>query len=139
LQATFAPSGWLQGEQARRLVITEHESLFNLIGTTYGGDGVDHVQLPDLRGRLAIGAGGGVDLGEFGGQESNFLALSQLPSHLHSLPGGGFADPAGGGQAFSNLQPFLGLNYLIATSGLFPCRFAEPGCSMPDTEPSWVR
>jgi len=130
----FAPSGWLQAN-GQSLLIDEHEALFNLIGTTYGGDGVTTFALPDLQGRVAVGAGGEFGLGETGGQEANFLALSQLPNHDHELPGGGFTDPAGGGQAFSNMQPYLGLNYMIALQGLFPCRNADVGCSMPDTEP----
>jgi microcystin-dependent protein len=130
----FAPSGWLQAN-GQNLLISEHEALFNLIGTTYGGDGQTTFNLPDLQSRVAIGAGGGFQLGETGGDEETFLTLSQLPSHLHDLPGGGFTDLTGGNQPFSNMQPYLGLNYLIALQGLFPCRDAGPGCSMPDTEP----
>jgi len=130
----FAPSGWLQAN-GQNLLIDEHEALFNLIGTTYGGDGQTTFALPDLQGRVAVGAGGEFDLGETGGQEQTFLTLSQLPNHIHGLPGGGFTDPAGGGQPFSNMQPYLGLNYLIALQGIFPCRIREIGCSMPDTEP----
>jgi len=130
----FAPSGWLEAA-GQQLLIDEHEALFNLIGTTYGGDGVSTFALPDLQGRVAIGAGGGFGLGEIGGQEQTFLPLSQLPNHDHELPGGGVTDPVGGGQPFSNMQPYLGLNYLIALQGIFPCREAGLGCSMPDTEP----
>lgn len=130
----FAPSGWLEANGAE-LLITEHESLFNLIGTTYGGDGQETFRLPDLQGRVAVGAGGGYQLGEMGGQEQTFLALSQLPDHVHDLPGGGLTDPAGGAQPFSNLQPYLGLNYLINLQGVFPCREAGPGCDLPQDVP----
>ena len=131
---SFAPSGWLQAN-GQHLLIDEHDALFNLIGTTYGGDGLTTFALPDLQGRVAVGAGGEFGLGDTGGDEQRFLALSQLPSHDHDLPGGGVTDPAGGGQAFSNMQPFVGLNYLINLQGIFPCRNADVGCSMPDTEP----
>jgi len=132
----FAPSGWLQAN-GQGLLIDEHDALFNLIGTTYGGDGVTTFNLPDLQGRVAVGAGGGGfnTLGQTGGEEETLFTLANMPGHDHSLPGGGFTELAGGGQAFDNTQPSLALNYLIALQGIFPCRNAEPGCSMPDTEP----
>lgn len=130
----FAPSGWLEAA-GQNLLITEHEALFNLIGTTYGGDGVETFALPDMRGRVAVGTGNGFQLGDMAGQEANIIPLSQLPDHIHELPGGGFTDPAGGNQPFSNMQPYTGLNYLINLSGIFPCRDSGPGCSLPDSQP----
>jgi microcystin-dependent protein len=84
----FAPAGWMFCE-GQLLPISENETLFNLIGTTYGGDGQSTFALPDLRGRLPIhwGKGGGADyqLAEQGGVESVTLTVQQIPSHNHPM------------------------------------------------------
>jgi microcystin-dependent protein len=80
----FAPNGWLFCE-GQLLPISEYDSLFNLIGTTYGGDGQDTFGLPDLRGRLPMHQGNGFILGETGGVEEVTLTSSQIPSHGHPL------------------------------------------------------
>ena len=69
--------------------IAEDAALFDLIGTIYGGDGINTFALPDLRGRVAIGAGtssagGNFVLGQVGGEETVTLQVSQLPQHTHS-------------------------------------------------------
>src|SRR4051812_30135437 len=80
----FAPAGWMFCE-GQLLPISEYETLFNLIGTTYGGDGQSTFALPDLRGRLPIHQGNGFTLAETGGVEEVTLTVSQIPSHTHSL------------------------------------------------------
>jgi len=80
----FAPAGWAFCDGSL-LPISEYETLFNLIGTTYGGDGQSTFALPDLRGRLPIQMGGGFVLAESGGVESITLTTSQLPAHSHPL------------------------------------------------------
>jgi microcystin-dependent protein len=70
------------------LLIADNSVLFNLIGTTYGGDGQSTFALPDLRGRVAIGMGQGPGLtprteGDRGGEETVTLTLNQLPQHNH--------------------------------------------------------
>jgi microcystin-dependent protein len=80
----FAPAGWMFCE-GQLLPISEYETLFNLIGTTYGGDGQSTFALPDLRGRLPIHQGNGFTLAETGGVESITLTVSQIPSHTHAL------------------------------------------------------
>lgn len=80
----FAPAGWMFCE-GQLLPISEYETLFNLIGTTYGGDGQSTFALPDLRGRLPIHQGGGFILAETGGAEEITLTVSQIPSHSHPL------------------------------------------------------
>lgn len=82
----FAPSGWMFCE-GQLLAITENETLFNLIGTTYGGDGQSTFALPDLRGRLPIHQGNGFILAETGGVEEVTLTASQIPAHNHLLLG----------------------------------------------------
>ena len=78
----FAPAGWLFCE-GQLLPISENETLFQLIGTTYGGDGQSTFALPDLRGRLPINSGGGFSLAETGGVEEVTLNASTTPQHNH--------------------------------------------------------
>jgi microcystin-dependent protein len=80
----FAPLGWMFCE-GQLLPIAENETLFNLIGTTYGGDGQSTFALPDLRGRIPIHQGNGVILAETGGAETITLTVNQIPSHTHAL------------------------------------------------------
>jgi microcystin-dependent protein len=84
----FPPAGWMFcGGQL--LPISENETLFNLIGTTYGGDGESTFALPDLRGRLPMHQGGGFTLATTGGAEEVTLTVNQIPSHTHALLGSG--------------------------------------------------
>jgi len=96
----FAPAGWMFC-QGQLLPISEYETLFNLIGTTYGGDGQSTFALPDLRGRLPIHMGSGFVLGQNGGAENVTLTANTIPVHTHtvsattnpntaSLPGGNY-------------------------------------------------
>lgn len=82
----FAPAGWMFCE-GQLLPISENETLFQLIGTTYGGDGQSTFALPDLRGRLPMHQGNGFILAETGGAETVTLTVNQLPSHSHNLMG----------------------------------------------------
>lgn len=78
----FAPAGWMFCE-GQLLPISENETLFNLIGTTYGGDGQNTFALPDLRGRIPIHVGPGFALAQSGGVETVTLTTSQIPAHSH--------------------------------------------------------
>jgi microcystin-dependent protein len=80
----FAPAGWMFCE-GQLLPISENETLFQLIGTTYGGDGQSTFALPDLRGRVPLHFGSGVSLAETGGAEQVTLTVSQIPSHAHAM------------------------------------------------------
>lgn len=80
----FAPAGWMFCE-GQLLSIAEYDTLFNLIGTTYGGDGQSTFALPDLRGRLPIHQGSGFTPGQNGGVEEVTLTVSQIPAHTHTL------------------------------------------------------
>jgi microcystin-dependent protein len=82
----FAPAGWLFCE-GQLLPISENETLFNIIGTTYGGDGQSTFGLPDLRGRLPLHQGNGFILGESGGVEEVTLTTQQIPIHSHPMLG----------------------------------------------------
>jgi microcystin-dependent protein len=80
----FAPAGWMFCE-GQLLPISENETLFQLIGTTYGGDGQSTFALPDLRGRIPIHQGNGFILAETGGAEEITLTVNQIPAHGHPL------------------------------------------------------
>ena len=80
----FAPAGWMFCE-GQILPISENETLFQLIGTTYGGDGQSTFALPDMRGRVPIHQGNGFILAETGGAEEVTLTVNQIPSHTHPV------------------------------------------------------
>lgn len=86
---TFAPRGWLLCNGAL-LSISQYDTLFALIGTTYGGDGQTTFAVPDLRGRVPVGQGTGLGLtprvmGQVYGSENVTLLTSQMPQHTHTL------------------------------------------------------
>ena len=85
----FAPNGWMFCE-GQTLPIAENEVLFQLIGTTYGGDGEQTFNLPNLASRVPIHMGTGPDgttyqIGEMAGTEQETLTTNQIPSHTHPL------------------------------------------------------
>ena len=87
----FAPSGWMFCE-GQTLPISENEVLFQLIGTTYGGDGQETFNLPNLASRVPIHMGTGPDgttyqIGEMAGTEQETLTAQQIPVHSHALLG----------------------------------------------------
>ncbi|MGF6429209.1 MULTISPECIES: phage tail protein [Bradyrhizobium] len=87
----FVPVGWHFCDGSL-LAISENETLFQLIGTTYGGDGQNTFALPDLRGRLPLhmgtaSSGTTYQIGENGGAETVTLTTLQIPSHTHALMG----------------------------------------------------
>src|SRR5438876_3632632 len=82
----FAPAGWMFC-QGQLLPISENETLFQLIGTTYGGDGQATFALPDLRGRIPLHQGNGFTLAETGGVEEVTLKVVQIAAHSHPMLG----------------------------------------------------
>jgi microcystin-dependent protein len=84
--SNYAPVGWLLCE-GQPLPISQYEPLFQLIGTTYGGDGQSTFALPDLRGRLPLhqNDSAGFILGRTGGAEEVTLTTNQMPAHTHPL------------------------------------------------------
>lgn len=166
----YAPAGWAICDGSS-LPINDNDTLFMLLGTTYGGDGYETFGLPDMRGRSAVhlGAGSGlaaVNLGELGGAESAKIAIEHLPAHSHTLraltKAATETNPTGNMLAkgtttvtayntneiktpattlpvpvamhlnsitstgvsdqtpVSIMQPFIVINYIIATSGIYP-------------------
>lgn len=136
----FAPRGWALCN-GQVLPIVKNTALFSILGTTYGGDGRTTFALPDLCGKSPMhqGAGAGLSpraLGESGGAASVALSLNQLPAHSHQAmcQVSPYSSPpdtmmsvqavqaAGGGQPHNNMQPYLGLNFIISLQGVFPPR-----------------
>lgn len=85
---TFAPAGWNFCD-GTTLAISENDTLFQLIGTTYGGDGQETFKLPDLRGRVPVHMGTNLgttfQIGELAGVESVTLNTNQMPRHNHAF------------------------------------------------------
>jgi microcystin-dependent protein len=116
----FAPAGWMFCD-GQLLPISENETLFNLIGTTYGGDGQSTFALPDLRGRVPLHMGNGFTLAQTGGVETVTLTTTQIPAHGHPLLTAGVSGDA---QHVSN-------NVLAdGTGGLNPYQPAVSGTPM---------
>src|SRR3712207_7871729 len=89
----FAPVGWMFCE-GQLLPISENETLFQLIGTTYGGDGESTFALPDLRGRIPIHQGNNFLVGDDGGAELITLTVQQIPIHTHAVTSANLAGDA---------------------------------------------
>jgi microcystin-dependent protein len=161
----FPPVGWAMCD-GQLMAIAEYDTLYTLVGTTYGGDGQTTFGIPDLRGRVPShqGSKNGQTyvIGQLTGTETVTLNNNQLPVHTHPLfaastpgtvgvpttqtmisdqgPAGtiifGYAPynaaneqvaltaasttPAGGNQPHDNMQPYLGINFIISLYGIFP-------------------
>ena len=110
----FPPVGWMFCD-GQLLPISENETLFNLIGTTYGGDGQSTFALPDLQGRIPMHAGTTLGqtfiLAEASGVETVTLTTNQIPSHTHPMfcsSGGGTnsSNPQNGVASVSDLSQY---------------------------------
>jgi microcystin-dependent protein len=88
----FQVNGWNFCNGAL-IAISENDTLFNLIGTTYGGDGQQTFALPDLQGRVPVHQGSGYVIGQRSGVETVTLTGNQIPIHSHQPLG---ATAAGG-------------------------------------------
>lgn len=132
----FAPAGWMFCE-GQLLPISENETLFQLIGTTYGGDGQETFSLPDLRGRIPIHQGNGFILAETGGVEEVTLTVQQIPNHNHTLLGtGGLAttnDVANNVPANSTGATVFPYGTDVPTTTLSPQSLVPSGGSQPHT------
>lgn len=107
---SFAPNGWAVAN-GQLLSIEQNVVLFSIIGTAYGGDGVNTFALPNLVNTTAIGASPSMSVGTTIGQASTTLTQAQV----------------NGTSPVSNYQPSLAVNYLIATNGIFPSQGVGTG------------
>ncbi|RNB89478.1 phage tail protein [Brevibacillus fluminis] len=78
------PRGWMPCD-GRLLPINQNQALFAILGTTYGGNGVNTFALPDLRGSVPVQQGNGISLGESAGEEAHTLTQAEMPAHTHLL------------------------------------------------------
>ena len=128
----FAPAGW-QFCEGQLLPISEYETLFNLIGTTYGGDGESTFALPDLRGRIPLHQGNGFTLAETGGAEEITLTVNQIPAHSHPVLGatreGNRTEPSGATWATAAMEkPYIAAvpNVNMATQAIGSTGGSQP-------------
>ena len=132
----FAPVGWAFCN-GQLLPISENPTLFNLIGTTYGGDGQTTFALPNLQSRVPIHQGNAHVIGEVGGAESVTLALAQIPAHTHtpqaSSSPGTSASPSGNvWAAWSDAQySATAPAAAMASPALAPAGGSQPHENMP--------
>ena len=131
----FAPAGWMFCE-GQLLPISENETLFQLLGTTFGGDGESTFALPDLRGRLPLHQGNGFILAETGGAEEVTLTINQIPAHTHTLLASQSVadDPNPGGKVLAESRP--GTNSFVqdnATVNMAANAIGPVGGSQPHT------
>src|SRR5690348_11736033 len=126
----FAPKGWALCDGAL-LPINQNQALFALLGTTYGGNGTTTFALPDLRGRIAFGAGSTLNQGDRGGEETHTLTVSEMPPHTHvplaTASAATTADPTGATWA-STPQPAYATN---AAMSLDASAIGNAGSSQP--------
>ena len=156
---TTEPTGYkfVNGQALSR---TEYAELFNLIGTTYGaGDESTTFNLPDMSGKVPVGLNVNKEwfnqLGKTGGSEEVTLTIEQIPNHTHSVnlssgdetginklttsswswstqnqQNNGLLNPTGGGQAHTNLQPYITVNYIMKVKNV-----ASENVIVPDNFP----
>ena len=125
----FAPAGWMFCE-GQLLPISENETLFQLIGTTYGGDGQSTFGLPDLRGRVPLHMGNGFTLAETGGVEDVTLTTNQIPVHTHPL--------MGSASTASSTDPSGNVGARVTAAAVFPygTDFPPQGLSLQAVQPT---
>jgi microcystin-dependent protein len=81
---SYAPRGWAQCN-GQTMSIAQNQALFSILGTTYGGNGVQTFMLPDLRSRAPLGMGTGFPQAAIGGEETHMLTVGEVPSHFHAV------------------------------------------------------
>ena len=139
----FAPNGWMFCE-GQTLPISENDVLFQLIGTTYGGDGQETFNLPNLASRVPIHMGTGPDgttyqIGEMAGTEQETLTIQQIPNHNHALTAS--LDNAQGSAVLNNVTGQVGASQIYRevapATAMAPSAIGPAGGSQPheNTQP----
>jgi len=117
----FAPAGWAFCDGSL-MPISENDALFNLIGTTYGGDGQETFALPNLQSSIPLHQGAGFTIGEAAGTESVTLTTQQIPIHNHAL--------MGSASTASSTDPAGNVAARLAVAGVFPYGSDNPPLSL---------
>jgi microcystin-dependent protein len=110
----FPPKGW-SACNGQLLAINQNQALFSLLGTYYGGNGIQTFALPNMQGRTPISMGNGFTIGQVAGEESHTLLAAETPAHSHTVN-------ANSGTATTNAP---GGNYLAATTAGFYAAAAQ--------------
>ena len=129
---TYAPTGWAfcNGQQ---LAISENETLFQIIGTTYGGDGEETFNLPNLQSRFPMHQGNGIPISEAAGTEQETLTIQQIPVHNHAyITTKSLADEATpGGNVFAEATTITAYVEDTPAGALAPQALGPTGGSQP--------
>jgi microcystin-dependent protein len=112
----FAPKGWLQCN-GQTLAINQYQALFSLIGTYYGGNGVQTFQLPNLQSRVPISMGPTNVIGQIGGSENVTLLSNNMPLHTHLVNANSTAGAAATNLPGANAILGNGTNAITPKSG----------------------
>ncbi|MGD0830539.1 MAG: tail fiber protein [Terracidiphilus sp.] len=127
----FAPKNYALCN-GQTMAINQNQALFSLIGTTYGGNGIQTFALPNLQGRTSVGVGNSISYGEVAGTESHTLISSEVPLHTHPLMAGPTATqskpPTGAtlGGAGANLYVTAGSLTAMNNASLAPYGGSQP-------------
>ncbi len=122
------PRGWAQCN-GQLMSVNQNKPLFTLLGTAYGGDGVNSFALPDLRGRAPIHFGKGYNLANSGGEATHALTNGEMPSHTHSLTASssGASLPGPGGNLWAVLPDNAYAPQTSQNTSLSPASLANTG------------
>jgi microcystin-dependent protein len=126
----FAPVGWLFC-QGQLLDISQYDALFNLIGTTYGGDGQQNFALPNLQSRIPVHVGSGFVLGQTGGVEAVTLNTNQLPVHTHQPVGAAVAQSPSPNNAYWASYPNMDFSTQAPAAPMAPNALSPSGGNQP--------
>jgi microcystin-dependent protein len=126
----FAPKGWALCN-GQVLSIQQNAALFSLLGTTYGGNGIQTFALPDLRGRAPMHLGSAFTQGQKSGEETHTLLTTEMPIHKHQTQG--VSTPASLEPAAGNLWAESSENPFAATANatMSPAALSQTGSSLP--------
>ena len=131
LSFAFPPKGWAlcNGQQ---LAIGQNQALFSILGTTYGGNGVQTFGLPNLQGRVPLHFGNGLFEGEVGGEQTHTLVAAEMPAHSHLVgaisSSATISDPTGARHAAANTTNFASGGTLAP---LHPSAYGAAGGGQP--------
>jgi microcystin-dependent protein len=131
----FAPKGWAVCN-GQLLAINQNAAIFSLLGTTYGGNGTQTFQLPNLQGCSPLHIGVAYPLGQFGGEENHTVDIEEMPAHAHQANGVGAlatsGSAAGNSWAKSASNPYSATsNGAMSAAGLSQQGGSQPHNNMP--------
>jgi microcystin-dependent protein len=129
----FAPKGWATCN-GQLLPINQNQALFSILGTTYGGNGIQNFGLPNLQGRVPLHSGSGFTLGQLGGEATHTLVQAELPTHTHTVnaiaESATVASPTGALHAAPNTTNFSPTSNNVVTP-LDPSAYGATGGNQP--------